>query len=172
MCFGVVSRLSKEKKIEDIIKIVENIKEKISLEIIGDGPDKNKLKDLTKKLNISNKVKFVGSVNPKKIHSVMQRFNYFINNSDFEGFPNSVVEALSSGIPVLASQSHGGINDIIINKNFGIIFNNNLELKNILKKITQKKIEFKIEKKKLIKHLNNFSEKKNTSNYIDLFDKI
>ena len=45
----------------------------------------------------------------------MQRFNYFINNSDFEGL-NSVVEALSSNLPVLASQSHGGINDIIINK--------------------------------------------------------
>ena len=46
----------------------------------------------------------------------MRRFNYFINSSDFEGFPNSVVEALSSGVPVLASQSHGGINDIIKTK--------------------------------------------------------
>ena len=46
----------------------------------------------------------------------MRRFNYFINSSDFEGFPNSVVEALSSGVPVLASHGHGGINDIIKNK--------------------------------------------------------
>ena len=40
----------------------------------------------------------------------------------------SVIEALSAGIPVLASQSHGGINEIINNKNFGNIYNNKNEL--------------------------------------------
>ena len=49
------------------------------------------------------------------------------------------MEAISLGIPVIASQSHGGINEIIKNKNFGFIYNNDFELEIILKKIIGKK---------------------------------
>ena len=93
LIFGIVSRLSKEKKIDDIINILPKLKRKIFLKIIGDGPEKKKLKILTKKLKLNNQVSFLGSYNPNKIKFFFKYFDYFINSSDFEGFPNSVVEA-------------------------------------------------------------------------------
>ena len=103
---------------------------------------------------------------------IIKDFDYFINSSDFEGFPNSVVEAISSGIPVIASQSHGGINEILKNKNFGLIYNNDLELEIILKKIIDKKVSFKKNKFLFKNHLKTFSENSNIKKYSNLFFNI
>lgn len=165
ICFGVVSRLSKEKKIHELIEILSELKNKPILKIVGDGPEKKNLEKLTEKLNLKNRVFFLGQHHPNSISSVMKKFDFLINNSDFEGFPNSVVEALSSGTPVIASQSFGGINDIIINKNFGIIFNKKKDLRNILNKVLDKKINFRMNKNEISNHLIKFSEKKNTESY-------
>ena len=169
VCFGVVSRLSKEKKIENLIKILPKLKGKPILKIIGDGPEGEKLKQLAKNLNLKNRVVFYGSFKPNNIWKAMKEFDYLINTSDFEGFPNSVIEALSAGVPVIASQSFGGINDIIINKRFGVIYNKKNDLKKTLDKILLKKITFKISKNIVYKHLSNFSEKKSTEKYQKLF---
>ena len=169
ICFGTISRLSKEKKIENLIKILPQLEGNPILKIVGDGPEKEKLIKLTRKLNLRERVIFLGSYNPNLIKNVLQKFSYLINTSDFEGFPNSVVEALSSGVPVIASQSFGGINDIIKKTSFGIIYKKNSDLKTVLNKILHKKIKFNMNKKKIYKHLNNFSEKKNTEKYEKLF---
>ena len=50
--------------------------------------------------------------------------NLYINSSYFEGFPNSVVEAINFGLPVISSQSYGGINEILLNGKCGTIFRN------------------------------------------------
>ena len=172
ICFGIVSRLSKEKKIEDVIHVLSKINKDISLKIVGDGPEEKKLKYLTKRLGLEKKIKFLGRQDPNKIKYTMKEFDYFINCSDFEGFPNSVVEALSSGIPVIAKQSHGGINDMIKSKSYGIIYDNNTDLKIILSNIVEKKLSFKLNKKDLSAHLNNFSEVKSANNYQKYLEKI
>ena len=45
----------------------------------------------------------------------------YINSSYFEGFPNSIVEAINTNLPIISSQSHGGINDILLNGKAGTI---------------------------------------------------
>ena len=172
ICFGIVSRLSKEKKIENLIKIFPELNGNPILKIVGDGPEREKLKILSERLNVKHRVKFLGQYNPNLIKNIMREFDYFINTSDFEGFPNSVVEALSSGIPIIASQSFGGINDIIQNKKFGIIYNKKGDLKIILNKILSNKISFNINKNEVYKHLKNFSEKKNSEKYKKLLFNI
>ena len=172
ICFGIVSRLSKEKKIENLIKIFPELNGNPILKIVGDGPEREKLKILSERLNVKHRVKFLGQYNPNLIKNIMREFDYFINTSDFEGFPNSAVEALSSGIPIIASQSFGGINDIIQNKKFGIIYNKKGDLKIILNKILSNKISFNINKNEVYKHLKNFSEKKNSEKYKKLLFNI
>ncbi len=169
---GVVSRLSKEKKIENLIYILKDFNENVSLKIVGDGPQEKKLKKIVNKLGLKKRIIFLGSVHPKKITKVLKSFDYLINISDFEGFPNSVVEALSAGIPVLASQSYGGINDIIKSKKYGFIFKDIDELRDIIEKILSKKYSFYMDKKELNSHLKKFSEKKNSNEYQKLFMKI
>ena len=79
---------------------------------------------------------------------------------------------MSVGIPVLASQSHGGINEILSNKKFGFIFDKETLLEKYLKDIYNKKIIIKLNKSQIINHLNNFSLKKNVENYDKLLCKL
>ncbi len=169
ICIGTVCRLSKEKRIDKLIKVIAKFKNNLNLKIIGDGPELKNLKKLITSLNLEKNVIFLGKIHPNKIKQIIKNFDYFINSSDFEGFPNSVVEAISSGIPVIASQSHGGINEIIKNKKFGLIYNNDLELEIILKKIIDKKISFKKNKILFKNHLKTFSVNNNVKKYSNLF---
>tara|TARA_B100000287_G_scaffold431059_1_gene487566 strand:+ start:483 stop:1574 length:1092 start_codon:yes stop_codon:yes gene_type:complete len=172
VCFGTICRLGKEKNLYNLIKLLSKFKGKFYFEIIGDGPEKNKLINLKKQLNLDGEVKLIGEISPNKINKYFKNFDYYINSSDFEGFPNSVVEALSHRTPVIASQSHGGINEIITNKEFGYIYKNENELETIIRKIIKNKYIYKINSRKIYKHLIKFSEKNNLKNYNFLFQKI
>ena len=169
---GTACRLTKEKGLENFIKIIPKLKKNIIFKVIGDGPELNNLQNISKNLGIKNRVKFLGKQKPNKIKSIIKKFDLYINCSDFEGFPNSVVEAISVGVPVVASQSHGGINEILNNKKFGLIYKNEAELIYILNSILKKKIKFNLTKYKIYKHLKNFSEKNNVKKYNKLFEKI
>ena len=172
ICIGTVCRLSKEKRIDNLIKIFSRFNYNFIFKIVGNGPELENLKKLTKSLNLEKKITFIGKVPPERIKFMIKNFDYFINSSDFEGFPNSVVEALSLGIPVIASQSHGGINEIIKNKNFGLIYNNDTELEIILSKILENKFKFKSNRNLINRHLQNFSESINVKKYSKVFLKI
>ena len=78
----------------------------------------------------------------------------------FRRFSKFSYRALSAGIPVLASQSHGGINEIINNKNFENIYNNKNELLKLLNNFILKKNKYKLNSNLIVNHLNNFSLKK------------
>ena len=132
-----ICRLSKEKAIQDILYALKYLKQKeINLNIIGDGPEKENLINLTKKLNLNKNVKFYGYKN--EIFNILKKTHLYINSSYFEGFPNSVVEAAISGIPIISSQSHGGINEILMNGKYGTIYcKGYLDLASKIKKFYQ-----------------------------------
>ena len=50
------------------------------------------------------------------------RFRFYCPSSDFEGFPNSVVDAINYSVPVIATKSHGGIYEILGYGKNGFIF--------------------------------------------------
>ena len=125
-----VCRLSQEKNLFEIIKAIKDLKStQIILRIIGDGQLKKSLKNYLKKINTSNKIELLGyKANPYKY---LVKSDLYINSSYFEGFPNSVVEAINANLPIISSQSHGGINDILLNGKAGTIYKNNVnDLKN------------------------------------------
>ena len=118
--FVTLSRLEKEKNIEFILKALAQIKEKnFRYYVIGDGNEKIKLKLLAQKLSIANKVNFI-SFN-KNISKFLRKSDLYLNSSYFEGFPNAIIEALSHKVPVLATDSYGGIHDILMNQRYGFI---------------------------------------------------
>lgn len=170
--FGTICRLSREKNLSSLIKILSNFKNNFFLEIIGEGPEKEKLVSLRKKLHLEKQIKFTGKVSPDKIKTHFKKFDFYLNSSDFEGFPNTAVEALSHNVPVIASQSHGGINEILKGKKFGYIYRDQYELQKILKNIFSRKIKFTFNQSQLFKHLNQFSETNNLKKYNNLFKKV
>ena len=162
-----ICRLSKEKALKDILYALKYLKKKeINLNIIGDGPEKENLKNLTKKLNLSKNVKFFGY--KKEVFKFLKKTHLYINSSYFEGFPNSVVEAADLGIPIISSQSHGGINEILMNGKCGTIYHKGyLDLASKIKKFYQNPKKFyqkailakkNVIKFNLVNHKNNFEK--------------
>ena len=109
---STITRLTFEKNILTLIKAVQFIKsDSIKLNIVGSGDQKIELAKYIIENKLDKKIKLLG---PKKnINKFLDKTDLYINSSYFEGFPNSVVEAINNNIPVIASHSNGGIYDII-----------------------------------------------------------
>lgn len=74
--------------------------------IYGDGNDELKLKDHASKLNYCNSIIFKGkTADPEK---AMVQSEVFVISSDYEGIPNSLIEAMSIGMPVVATDCDPG----------------------------------------------------------------
>ena len=161
-----VCRLSREKNIYEIIRTISKIKKEINFFIVGDGPEKKNLLRFIKSLNLEKKVKLIGfEKNPLKY---LIKADLYINSSYFEGFPNSVVEATHIGLPVIASQSHGGINEILSDGKGGTIYKNQEELKNSIENFIKNPKKF-LKKSKIAQQK---SFKFNLKNHVKQFEKI
>jgi glycosyltransferase involved in cell wall biosynthesis len=98
-------RLIPSKNVNILIKSIKLIKEKnpeIKSLIIGDGPEKKKLEELTKELNLEKNIKFLGFLeNHNDVCALMKSSKVFILPSTREGFGIVVIEANACGIPVV-----------------------------------------------------------------------
>jgi len=77
---------------------------------IGDGPMKEELIKLSKELNISNRVRFLGY--RTDVDQLIRSFDIGLLNSEVEIHPNCLIEIMASGIPVVAP-AVGGIPEIV-----------------------------------------------------------
>jgi len=71
--------------------------------IVGEGELETELRALSRKLNIEESVCFVGKLEPKKVGLLMRESMIFVLSSISEGSPKVVLEALSCGLPVVAT---------------------------------------------------------------------
>jgi glycosyltransferase involved in cell wall biosynthesis len=121
-----MGRLVKQKDFATIIKAFAKIKlkkPKINLWIIGEGPLKNELIDLTKKLGVAKNVKFWGWV--ENADSLLGKSNLFVLSSKREGLPYSLLEAMSLGIPVISYDTEFGPSEILDDGKHGVLVNQN-----------------------------------------------
>ncbi|MFA5173568.1 MAG: glycosyltransferase family 4 protein [Candidatus Pacearchaeota archaeon] len=118
-----VGRLIYAKGVQDLINAFAQLENKdLKLTIVGDGPYKKDLEELTKKLNLNNRIIFTGEKNKKEVLDLLSKSDLFINPSYSEGLPTSVLEAGAVGLPVIATDV-GGTNEVIINNITGILIN-------------------------------------------------
>lgn len=104
------SRVVKLKRLDLLVKAFGKIPDhKIEWTHIGDGPDLEKIKEQTKTLPTNIVSRFLGSMPNEKVHGYlgMSPVDLFINVSQYEGLPVSVMEAFAYGIPVLATDAGG-----------------------------------------------------------------
>jgi glycosyltransferase involved in cell wall biosynthesis/SAM-dependent methyltransferase len=119
--FGTVGRLSPVKGHDLLLSAFAEVCSKrrdTFLAIIGEGPLKSKLLDLVDKLKLSNKVLFLGFRND--IPKALKAIDAFILPSLSEGLPLSLLEAMASGLPVIANRV-GGIPEVLKQGNEGIM---------------------------------------------------
>lgn len=97
-----------------------------TMTIAGEGPMLDQLKSLAAELKIDNRVSFTGFVRQKELRALYYSSHLFLHPSQIgadgnqEGVPNSMLEAMATGLPVLATK-HGGIPEVIENNVSGIL---------------------------------------------------
>ena len=85
----------------------------LGLVMIGDGAYKEKYLELIDKLGVEDRVYFTGFQNNP--YKYMAKSDIFVLSSLSEGFPNVVAEAMSLGLPVIASNCYSGPAEILRN---------------------------------------------------------
>ncbi len=104
----VVSRLVSQKNIDLIIKAVKLIpNHDVLLNIVGDGTELNNLKNVVEKNELNEKVNFIGKVNERKLEEYLEGSDIFIQASDYEGLPHSILEAANYELPILSTEVGG-----------------------------------------------------------------
>lgn len=136
-----VSRLAKEKRVDRIINNHKELVKKYSnmkLLIVGDGPDIDKLKDEAKSLGVSDSVIFTGKVPLSDIPIYYQLGNVFVTASKSETQGLTVVEAISSSLPVVAVKDDSFVNSVIEDFN-GFVFTDDEKYINSISKLYEDK---------------------------------
>lgn len=103
-----VGRLSEEKGLVDLFHVWPAVREQrphVLLRLIGDGPERDRLRELASALRISSTVEFAGHRND--VPAELREADLFVLPSYAEGNSNAILEAMREGLPVVSTQIGG-----------------------------------------------------------------
>lgn len=109
-----VGRLEKQKNFEMLIRAVGKVVLEypdIQLKIYGEGAERNNLRALIDQLSLQNYVHLMGR--SSDMLTVYQDADLYVLSSDFEGMPNTLIEAMAVGLPCIATNCETGPSDLI-----------------------------------------------------------
>ncbi|SNR75848.1 Glycosyltransferase involved in cell wall bisynthesis [Lutibacter agarilyticus] len=136
--FIVTSHLRFSKGIQDLLQAVsilpDNLKNRIEIDIFGEGPYENELKEQCAKLNLTKLIHFKGSTS--HLNQLFTNYSYMLQPTYMECFSLSILESLAANVPVVTTTVGGNLEVITHAKN-GFIFEtgNVIALSAILKRI-------------------------------------
>jgi glycosyltransferase involved in cell wall biosynthesis len=98
--------------IRSLPEVIKTARKDFYVEIVGDGPLRDELTCLTEQLHVADKVIFAGTVPYEQLAEKYQQADAFVLSSLAEGMPLVVLEAMASGLPIIASGVQG-IEDLV-----------------------------------------------------------
>jgi glycosyltransferase involved in cell wall biosynthesis len=123
-----VGRFNAFKNVETLLEAVSCLKEmgvnNFELQLIGDGERRSNLERLAVEKELTRCVKFLGWVNRTAIVDRYRQADLFVTATTWEGMPNTVLEGMACGLPVVATRASGldelvqeGVNGYLIDIN-------------------------------------------------------
>ena len=168
----IVSRLVSHKNIKKIIRAISDLNNPlIYLNIIGDGPELNQLQKISLESNNKDNIIFHGKLNRDDINHIFLKSDIYIQASNYEGLPHSLLEAMSYGIPVLCTPV-GECKEILGNEDRGYILDLPVSKNNIKSKISEIISEKNIANKKGERGKDFINEKYNLTNSFNLYKNL
>ncbi len=181
----IVARFDKSKGIQDVMRAFSKMnKPNIELIIIGDGPYKNELIEISKKLCIDNKVRFINNfkfsnsrqivIDEMKKCDVFLLTSFMDNSGAKEGTPVVLMEAQACGKPCIATR-HAGIPEVVIHDKTGFLVDER-DVQSIAKKMEvfydDNELLSKMGRRAYLHIKNNFNSKKQMNELINIYRKI
>ena len=116
------SNFRKVKRVDDVIKTFQLIAKEVpaKLLLIGDGPERPGLEDMTRKCGTPEDIKFLGK--QEQMEDLLPIADLFLLPSEYESFGLAALEAMAAEVPVISTNA-GGLPEIIINGNCGYMSN-------------------------------------------------
>lgn len=168
--FLTASHLRESKGIQDLIQAVfvlpKIIKDKIVIDIYGDGPYRQQLQNQVQNLELQKCFNFKGS--SANLKSIYCHYDYLIHPSYEETFCYSVVEALAANTTVITTNEGGNVLGIITHSVNGFLFDakNIKELSILISQIWYGNLKITDETRNYVE--NHFSLKKMVENHLAL----
>jgi L-malate glycosyltransferase len=89
------------------------------LTLVGDGSQRAELENLAQELRLRN-TQFIGMVAPEKMPELYDAADIYLNGSDIDNMPGSIIESYASGLPVVTTDA-GGIPYILTDQDTGLM---------------------------------------------------
>ncbi|MCS7032017.1 MAG: glycosyltransferase family 4 protein [Gloeomargarita sp. SKYG116] len=104
-------RLVPWKQVDEIITAIAPLAD-VGLVIVGEGPERERLRQQVEALGLTQRVYFAGQMGLPALLALMRTCDVFVLNSTYEGLPHVVLEAMAMGVPVIAT-AVGGTPELI-----------------------------------------------------------
>jgi glycosyltransferase involved in cell wall biosynthesis len=121
LCIGTCAQLSPQKGWEDFLEVVRRIIRlfpKLRVVIVGDGPMRDDILERATALGIKDRLSLVGF--KKDVRVYLREMDVFLLTSFTEGFPVAILEAMASGLPVVATDV-GGVGELVLHGKTGYL---------------------------------------------------
>lgn len=107
--FISIGGLREPKNYSRLIRCIKvlNDDRKVNLAIVGEGPLKSSLSDQINELGLSDQVTLLGSKSQDEIIELLNQSRIFVSSSSIETFGVAIIEAMSCGLPIVATKSGG-----------------------------------------------------------------
>ncbi len=130
------------KRLGELIKVIPDVLKKIGrirLGILGDGPERARLKGLVQSLGISEHIEFLGHVD--EVENYMNASRAVILVSQSEGLPAAAVEAMFCGLPVILTEV-GNVQSVFAHEDNALLvhFSNKGELVNAIVRLLSDRV--------------------------------
>ena len=172
--FCIISRLTKQKGIDilldNISKMPAYIREKIFIDLYGEGEELDAIKKMICDLGLSDQIVYRGKTS--ETQKIVGKYLALLMPSRKEGFPLTMLEAMAVGTPV-AIHEVGCVSEVITSGVNGWIVNSSYTWENFFTELLTKNTNYKkISERARQTYLYNFSEEKMCSRYLALYENL
>ena len=164
-------RLNLEKDLPTMLKATDLLVKsgrEIEVQIVGDGPERERLVSMVKQIGLQDVVNFSGWVDRSMMRTIYSEADIFVLPSIDEGMSNVVLEAMASGMPVVVTRIRGHV-DLVEDGVNGFLFDPGdvNALKSLLEKALDEKLRLQMGEKSR-KKAEQYSWRRTTERYREL----